>query len=323
MTHRHLTRSVIVSVLYSLDVYPRETTEQINELIDYVVEEFTTGSPDRQMVEQSVFGLIKKKVIIDDILNKATSNWYVSTMFTVDRNILRMCVYEMIFDRATVHPKISISESVELALRYGWQSNRKFVNGVLGSVYRELAATDPSIETRRVAYQNRHAGDEFPTEEKVSALVYSVKDNVVHMALVHDVWGYWTLPKGGAAEGEDTFTTCIREVSSEIGISITPTHILGENTYPTKHPEFGTIYKHTTYCLAHADHQKLFLVTSGGLDDAQWFPMDTVVDLRMYNDVVQMILKASVIIPSEIKSQIEQLQAESTDSFYQSSDLLA
>ena len=92
------------------------------------------------MIWELILGIKEKKDFIDDIIIKTAPEWPLAQINILDRNILRIGIYELIFgNKESVPPKVAINEAIELAKNFGGESSRKFVNGVLGTVYRELS----------------------------------------------------------------------------------------------------------------------------------------------------------------------------------------
>jgi N utilization substance protein B len=84
-------------------------------------------------------GVINKQKIIDEIIEKAAPGWPIDKISAVDRNVLRIGLYELLFgDRKEVPPKVAINEAIELAKSFGGENSSRFVNGVLGGVYKEI-----------------------------------------------------------------------------------------------------------------------------------------------------------------------------------------
>lgn len=138
MASRHLARSIAMQTLYEWDF-----NGQDNSIADRVLEknlqEFGPGLDDQEFPRQLVHGVIEKRDRIDTILEKAAPEWPIPQIAMVDRNVLRLGLYELLFgDYAAVPPKVAINEAIELAKSFGGESSGKFVNGVLGTVYREL-----------------------------------------------------------------------------------------------------------------------------------------------------------------------------------------
>lgn len=128
------------------------------------------------------------------------------------------------------------------------------------------------------------------------AVVYTMHEGEIYLALVHDIFGHWTLSKGKLEGTEDTKEGAIREIKEEIGIDITIEEELGTNEYVATKPEVGKHRKQVTYFLARAEYGELTLEHKGGLDDAQWFRVADILDLNFYEDILPIVTKAVTIL---------------------------
>ncbi|OGM99040.1 MAG: transcription antitermination factor NusB [Candidatus Yanofskybacteria bacterium RIFCSPLOWO2_01_FULL_41_34] len=138
MASRHLSRSVAMQSLYEWDFRGRKQ-EDLPGIIDRNVKEFAAGLEDTTFVSQLIDGVMKHLSELDKIIEKAAPQWPLEQIAIVDRNVLRLGLYELLFgNRDEVPPKVAINESIELAKSFGGDSSGKFVNGVLGTVYREI-----------------------------------------------------------------------------------------------------------------------------------------------------------------------------------------
>lgn len=287
MSHRHLSRSIVLQTLYALDA--RGFDDGIFTIIlDQTIQDFGIGMDNVGFVRELVEGVVHKKTLLDEIIEKAAPQWPVVNIPLIDRNVLRMGLYELLFgDRDQVPPKVAINEAIEMAKVFGGQNSSKFVNGVLGTVYREIG--EPGKDQ---VSKERGESREIPTDEKGAALVYAYdNDGVLQLGMVHDVFGYWTLSKGSIEEGESLEQGTIREVKEEIGIDVVIEAKLGENEYIANHPQRGKVRKHVTYFLARGNYEPLVLESgTGGLDDVRWFPATDISELTMYEDVTQIIM---------------------------------
>lgn len=300
MANRHLSRSVVLQTLFEWDFLPREKKiDELGAIFDRDLEEFAPGLDDNSFALSLLENISKNKQVLDDIIIKAAPEWPIDKIAVVDRNVLRIGLAELLFgDRKEVPPKVAINEAIELAKTFGSESSGRFVNGVLGAVYKEIGEPGKDdISSKKNLDPNRI----IPTEWKGGAVVYSVDNaGVIRLAMVHDVFGYWTLSKGSIEEGETPEGGTIRELKKEIGLDIEIVEKLGENEYIAHHPEKGEIKKHVVYFLAKAPFVPLVLEKgTGGLDDAQWFLLEEILDLNMYQDVTEMITKSIEIISSK------------------------
>lgn len=298
MSNRHLSRSVVLQTLFEHDFAPGALAETdkkvIKESLHTNITEFTGGTCDTPFTETLLKGVLDRQKDIDTIIEKAAPDWPLNKISTVDRNVLRIGLYELLFaDRSEVPAKVAINEAIELAKTFGGDSSGRFVNGVLGSVYKEIGEPGKHEQSKRkpeVKYED------MPIKRLGGAVVYARKGDDIYLALVHDVFGHWTLSKGKIEEGKDEKTATAEKVKEEIGVAITVGERLGENEYIASHPEEGKLRKQVIYFLAEAPYKELTLGSTGGLDDAQWFKLPEVVSLRTYDDILPIITKAVNIL---------------------------
>ncbi|MEK7104749.1 MAG: NUDIX domain-containing protein, partial [Patescibacteria group bacterium] len=196
---------------------------------------------------------------------------------------------------------VAINEAIELAKTFGGENSGKFINGVLGAVYKEIGEPGKEQVSKKKKIEEPVDITKLPIEKLGGALIYAKKGNDVLFALVHDVFGYWTLSKGKIGDSPEIVSESveegtIREIKEETGLDIVIKEKIGENEYVASHPEKGKTLKKVTYFLAESKYQKLKLGTSGGLDDAKWFQLSEIPGLRIYNDIIPLITKAIEII---------------------------
>ena len=106
------------------------------------IEEFT-GQEQKEFINFLFQGVVGKQQVIDMMIEKAAPEWPINQINLIDRNVLRLGIFELIFgDHKTVPPKVAINEAIEIAKAFGSDSSGRFVNGVLGTIYRELKKTE-------------------------------------------------------------------------------------------------------------------------------------------------------------------------------------
>ena len=138
MANRHLSRSIAMQSLYEWD-FKGKDPKDLEGAIKRNVKEFGPGLEDSSFVEQLVNGVVKKMPKIDKIIEKSAPEWPIEQITIVDRNVLRIGLYELLFgNHQEVPPKVAINEAIELAKSFGGESSGRFINGVLGTVYREI-----------------------------------------------------------------------------------------------------------------------------------------------------------------------------------------
>ncbi len=138
MANRHLSRSIAMQSLYEWDFKGRKPN-QLKKIVDNNIKEFGSGIEEGKFVWQIIDGVNENLSKIDKIIEKSAPEWPIDQITIIDRNVLRIGLYELIFgNRKEVPPKVAINEAIELAKTFGGESSGKFINGVLGTVYREI-----------------------------------------------------------------------------------------------------------------------------------------------------------------------------------------
>jgi N utilization substance protein B len=275
---------------------------RIEEIVLRNCDEFAPGMSEHTFVLNLVKSVLGKRATIDAIIEKAAPDWPLAQISNVDRNVLRIGLYELLFaDRREVPSKVAINEAIELAKTFGGETSGKFVNGVLGAVYKEMGEPGKDEVSKKKKKEEEPVDIEsLPIQRLGGAVVYAIVDKEIYFAFVHDVFGFWTLAKGKLETDETDAEATKREVTEEVGIPVTIEDQLGENEYVASHPEQGKIRKKVVYFLAHAEHEKqeLHLKETGGLDEARWFHLGEIAELQMYDDIVPIVTRAVKMIAS-------------------------
>ncbi len=137
MASRHLSRSIVMQSLYEWDFNGRKR-EDLEKIVEKNIKEFGSGLQDECFIWELVNGVISHFKELNKIIEKAAPEWPVEQINIVDRNILRIGLYELLWgNKEEVPPKVAINEAIELAKTFGGDSSRRFINGVLGTVYEE------------------------------------------------------------------------------------------------------------------------------------------------------------------------------------------
>ncbi len=287
MANRHLARSVVLQTLFEWDT-THASVADAKTILARNVAEFGGDDIDQSFMDQLLSGVIAKKEDIDMVIEKAAPEWPLERIAPVDRNILRLGLYELLFaDRAQVPAKVAINEAIELAKTFGGDSSGRFVNGVLGAVYKELG--EPGKDEQGTKKVKR---EELPLEKMGGAIVYAKHDGQYYMALVHDVFGRWTLSKGHIENDPTPQEGVARIVKEELGLTAKVGPQVGENEYVASHPEKGKVRKHVWFFLATSEFEPLTLKKSGGLDDAKWFRLQDIIELNFYEDMLPIVTAA-------------------------------
>ncbi|MCL6604269.1 MAG: transcription antitermination factor NusB [Paenibacillus sp.] len=140
---RRIAREIIVQSLYQMEMNEVESAEAVEILLQEASDEnesdvvITDEIQLKHYVVEHVNGIWEHKVAIDDILEHYLKGWQMSRLSRVDRQILRLATFEMIFAN-DVPAKVAVNEAIDLAKHFGTEDSGKFVNGVLGKMIQEL-----------------------------------------------------------------------------------------------------------------------------------------------------------------------------------------
>ncbi len=297
MANRHLSRSIVLQSLFEWDLNDIKKSE-VTVILGRNIEEFAPNKTDLPFMEKLLAGVLGKHSEIDLILEKAAPEWPIDRISPVDRNILRLGLYELLFaDRKEVPAKVAINEAIELAKQFGGDNSSRFVNGVLGAVYKEIG--EPGKDEVSNRKKKETPFDEMPIERLAGGVIYAEEDGEIYLALVHDIFGHWTLSKGGIEEDEELFDGAKRKIKEEIGLDIEVEKDLGMNEYVATKPDVGKVRKQVNYVLAKAEYKDLKLEQKGGLDDAKWFKIAEILDLNFYDDILPIVTKAITMLVSK------------------------
>jgi N utilization substance protein B len=220
---------LVLQALFNLDSwfnFDFENLEQVLAIYQNIAEALhdLPHNESDNFSKDLFLGTLDNKEKIDEIISKATPDWGVEKTAIVDRNILRMAIFEMLFANSDVPPRVVINEAIELAKTFGHKRSYKFISGVLGAIYEvtglkekddELGKNKPIVEKR-----------------KVGAMPYYFKDGEPQILMVHNIFNNWTLPKGTAPSNaediQDALSAVLKEkvnVEGKVGLAI------GENEY--------------------------------------------------------------------------------------------
>ncbi len=141
MASRHLCRTIALQTLYELDFlgFDKNLIEKEGQkILERNIKEFGPElNEKRELAIKLVNGVLEKLVEVDDYIRKFASQWPLEQITLIDRNILRIGIYEMLFLEETP-PKVAINEAIEIAKAFGGATSSKFINGVLGAIYEDL-----------------------------------------------------------------------------------------------------------------------------------------------------------------------------------------
>jgi len=145
MTQRHLARQIVLQTLAQWDFNQshfaqeneknkQKTLKKINEILNSRLEKTPSESEEKKFAKNLVEKIFINLPLIDDYLKKFASEWPIEKITIIDRNILRIGIFELIFSEE-IPPRVAINEAIELAKTFGGETSSKFINGVLGAIY--------------------------------------------------------------------------------------------------------------------------------------------------------------------------------------------
>lgn len=129
--NRHLSRTIAMQTLYEWDI---RKVPAIDNIMTRNIGEFQKDA-DSEYITTVIEGVIKNCAAIDGKIGQAAPEWPIEQISSIDKSILRVAVYELLHS-TEVPPKVAINEAVELAKLFGSENSSKFINGVLGTIYR-------------------------------------------------------------------------------------------------------------------------------------------------------------------------------------------
>lgn len=139
-SNRHLGRMIALQTLYEYEfrVQVEDKWANASEILKRNLERYKTSIDDTEFVERLVGGVIEKQEKLDEALRPLAPEWPIEQIARIDRSVLRLGLYELLFSVDKVPYKVVINEAVELAKSFGSDNSGRFVNGVLGTAYRTL-----------------------------------------------------------------------------------------------------------------------------------------------------------------------------------------
>ena len=145
MATRHLLRTIVFQTFFEWDFYNRKV--DLVDVLERNMKEFAFGVDEPEFAWKIIKGIVDNLDAIDGVLKEAAPEWPIDQIALVDRNVLRLGIYELLYaDKEEVPPKVAINEAIELAKNYGGINSPKFVNGVLGTIYREIQTNEEPLE---------------------------------------------------------------------------------------------------------------------------------------------------------------------------------
>jgi len=152
MSSRHVARTVALQSLYEWDFNGKHSAI-LPAILQRNVQEFATGVKDTSFVKTIIDGVLDNLDAIDALIVHYAPEWPLEQITTIDRNVLRIGIFELLFTHH-VPSKVAINEAIELGKRFGGEATGKFINGVLGALYKaEIAGKEHSAHSADIHLQ--------------------------------------------------------------------------------------------------------------------------------------------------------------------------
>ncbi|MCX6786195.1 MAG: transcription antitermination factor NusB [Candidatus Komeilibacteria bacterium] len=281
MSNRHLARTLVLQSLFEWDF--NGCQENIAELLEHNKQEFAPDFNDADFSANLLNSIVAKVKEIDGLVKKYAPEWPLNQITVIDRNVLRIGIFELKFSH-DIPPKVAINEAIELAKTYGGESSGKFVNGVLGSVFKDMQEIGEKKEFENEATREYSAG----------GVVFRKTNKGYLFALVLDAYGKWTFPKGHIETAEDQETSALREIEEETGLDqLTSRGYLGSIDIKVNEPNKRPFPKTVHYYLVETLAENLTITKEPEVKDAKWVTEDEALNLISYENAGE-IFKAAL-----------------------------
>ena len=151
-SNRHLGRIVALQTLYEYEfrLQANDPSVDVDEVLTRNLERYETAIDDTDFVKDLVAGVVKEQAELDAKIQPIAPEWPIEQIARIDRAVLRLGLYELLYRSDKVPPKVAINEAVELAKAFGSDNSSKFINGVLGTAFRTLVEEKPDNASAEV-----------------------------------------------------------------------------------------------------------------------------------------------------------------------------
>ncbi len=281
MSNRHLARTLVLQSLFQWDFNERK--ENIKKLLEFNRQEFAPDFDDQGFSDGLINELVDKVKVIDEMIVKYAPEWPLDQITPVDRNVLRIGIYELKYAQ-DIPPKVAINEAIELAKTYSGVSSGKFINGVLGSIYKDMQEKGEKKDLEK----------EPPREFSAGGVVYRQESDNYMFIVIYDAYDKWTFPKGHIKEEEDQEKAAKREIGEEVGIKqLVNQGYLGSIDIKVNEPNKRAVPKTVHYYLFETSETNIKIAKKEpGVQEAKWATQVEVLEIIGYENAKEIFIKA-------------------------------
>jgi transcription antitermination protein NusB len=291
MASRYELREIVIQSLFECDFENSLNVTNVDAVMLRNAREFLFLESVPEFARELASGVILKRETIDEIIEKAAPEWPIEKISIIDRALLRLGIFELLFGEALNIPhKVAINEAIELSKAFGGDTSRRFVNGVLGGIYKEMSPSEEGSLQKPVR--------KVVTENLVGAFTYKVEDEKNKIAFIRDLFKHYTLPKGHLVEGKSDIESLMEIVQNETKINIKVEKEIGNNTY-TAESKDSILKKKVVYYMCSVVSEENFISNDSALD-IKWISEEEFSTLKTYKDMREMILSAFQILSKDM-----------------------
>ena len=244
--------------------------------------EFAADFDDQGFSEKLLADVLEHIKEIDELITAYAPEWPLEQITVADRNVLRIGVYELKFSK-DIPPKVAIDEAIELAKTFSGSSSGKFVNGVLGSIYKDMQEKGEKKELEV----------EPPREFSAGGVVFKKDGDDYKFVLILDAYDKYTFPKGHIEESEDREGAAQREVCEELGIKNTKSYgYLDSIDIKVNEPNKRSVPKTVYYYLIETTDSELKVTSEPEVKDALWVDKEEAFKIISYENALNIFKQA-------------------------------
>ena len=275
---RRTSRIIALQFLFALEYHKGEDNFDRDALFTSLKEE-TDGTFDEVFINKIIDGVLNNKQKLDKIIDKASENWGLDKISIINKNIIRIGLYEILFGKEDDVPEIvAINEAIELTRIFSNEGSVRFINGLLGTIYKEL----------REPGKKSHPG--VIVKKAVGGLIFIEEEKEKKYLLVYDKFNKWTLPKGSIETKEDESKAVVKKIKEKLDVDVKIEDEIGRNSYLAYDPDEGKVRKEVIYYLMETKSDKVNKNPSyTGISNFSWFTIKEMKELKIYKDIIKIL----------------------------------